>query len=115
MFRAIEASGAKPRLRLVLPAGGVRHRRLQRARGVKGAHRRLLLGYYDDAQKLIYVGHVGAGMSDAELRRLRGAPQPLRIRKCRSTSHRRARAAFGSPLNLARVHGVRPELASLRG
>jgi ATP-dependent DNA ligase len=70
----------------------------------------LLLGYYDQAGKLIYAGRVGTGMRADQLgqllRRLR-PPQiekmPLDVAPPRSTR-------FGSPLVLSRVHWVRPEL-----
>src|ERR1700736_2473634 len=41
----------------------------------------LLLAYYDDAGHLVYAGRVGTGLSDAELRRVYAAFQPLRIPK----------------------------------
>ena len=41
----------------------------------------LLLGYYDDAGKLIYACRAGSGISDAELERLWRRPQPLAIKK----------------------------------
>ena len=50
----------------------------------------LLLGYYDDAGRLVYAGRVGTGMSAAELRRLHAALQPLHLSRCRSTRRRRA-------------------------
>jgi bifunctional non-homologous end joining protein LigD len=63
----------------------------------------LLLGGYDDAGRLLYVGHVGTGFTDAELRHLAGVLGPLE----RDTS------PFGEPVprEFARAaHWVEPEL-----
>src|SRR6266478_1290499 len=39
----------------------------------------LLLGYYDDAGRLVYAGHVGTGIAVAELERLWHRLQPLAV------------------------------------
>jgi ATP-dependent DNA ligase len=71
-----------------------------------------LLGYYDDAAKLIYAGGVGAGLPVkvlADLRRrlnsLARKTSPLSVPPPRSTR-------FGSPLVLSRVHWVEPQLVA---
>lgn len=46
-----------------------------RRAGMLGA---LLLGAYDDEGKLVYIGHVGTGFSDAALRDMRARLRPLR-------------------------------------
>ena len=70
----------------------------------------LLLGYYNSAGQLIYVGRVGAGCglisSPVFLRRLR----PLHIDRMSLDVAPPRSTRFGSPLVLSRVHWVRPEL-----
>jgi ATP-dependent DNA ligase len=41
----------------------------------------LLLGYYDDAGRLLYAGRAGSGISDAELDRLWRRLQPLAVER----------------------------------
>jgi len=72
----------------------------------------LLLGYYGPDIRLIYAGRVGSRMRvdqlEAFFRRLqplRTEAMPLDVAPPRSTR-------FGSPLVLARVHWVRPELVA---
>ena len=72
----------------------------------------LLLGYYDDAGKLIYAGRAGSGISDAELERLWRRLQPLAIKKMPLDVPPPRTSRFGSPLVLSRVHWVRPELVA---
>src|SRR6266478_2443535 len=70
----------------------------------------LLLAYYDLGGRFVYAGRVGTGIAQAELMRLWRRLQPL------ATSEMPLQVApprtnrFGSPLILARVHWVRPEL-----
>ena len=70
----------------------------------------LLLAYYGDDGRLIYAGRAGTGMSDRELRRLHGRLQPLVIARMPLDVPPPRNTRFGSPLNLSRVHWVRPEL-----
>jgi bifunctional non-homologous end joining protein LigD len=70
----------------------------------------LLLGYYDDDGRLLYAGRAGTGFSDAELRRVYDLLQPLRVSKMPLDTPPPRSARFGSPLELSRVHWLRPEL-----
>ncbi|MGC1885158.1 MAG: non-homologous end-joining DNA ligase [Stellaceae bacterium] len=70
----------------------------------------LLLAYYDDSDRLIYAGRVGAGISNAELERLWHRLQPLAIDKMPLDAPPPRTSRFGSPLVLSHVHWVRPEL-----
>ena len=70
----------------------------------------LLLGYYGDAGRLVYAGRVGTGMSAAELRRLHATLQPLHLSKMPLDAPPPRTSRFGSPLELSRVHWVKPEL-----
>ena len=72
----------------------------------------LLLGYYDDAGKLIYAGRVGTGMAVRVLSDLRRRLEPL-ARKSSPLSVPPPRSTrFGSPLVLSRVHWVEPKLVA---
>jgi bifunctional non-homologous end joining protein LigD len=70
----------------------------------------LLLGYYTDSGRLIYAGRAGGGISEVELRRLDAKVTPLAIRTMSLPAPPPRSNRFGSPLNLAHVHWVRPEL-----
>jgi DNA ligase D-like protein (predicted ligase) len=70
----------------------------------------LLLGYYDDDGKLLYAGRAGTGFSDAELRRVYDLLQPLRVPKMPLDAPPPRATRFGSPLELSRVHWLKPEL-----
>jgi DNA ligase D-like protein (predicted ligase) len=70
----------------------------------------LLLAYYDDAGRLLYAGRAGTGFSDAELRRVHDRLQPLRISKMPLDVEPPRTTRFGTPLELSRVHWVKPEL-----
>jgi len=70
----------------------------------------LLLGYYDDAGRLVYAGRVGTGMSAVGLRRLYGVLLPLRIPKMPLDTPPPRTSRFGTPLELSRVHWVMPQL-----
>jgi ATP-dependent DNA ligase len=69
-----------------------------------------LLACYNDAGGLIYAGRVGTGTSDAELRRVYEALQPLRTPKMPLDVPPPRTSRFGSPLDLSRVTWVRPKL-----
>jgi len=71
----------------------------------------LLLGYCDDDDgKLLYAGRAGTGFSDAELRRVYDLLQPLRVPKMPLDAPPPRATRFGSPLELSRVHWLKPEL-----
>jgi DNA ligase D-like protein (predicted ligase) len=72
----------------------------------------LLLGYYDDAGKLVYAGRAGTGMSQAELKRVYDKLQPLRISTMPLDKPPPRSTRFGSPLVLSRVNWVRPKLVA---
>jgi len=70
----------------------------------------LLLGYYDDAGRLHYAGRAGTGISDAESRTSMAPAAAARGQKDAVSPSPRKTSHFGSPLELSRVHWVRPEL-----
>jgi DNA ligase D-like protein (predicted ligase) len=70
----------------------------------------LLLGYYDEDGHLLYAGRAGGGMSHAVLQKLHATLVPLAIPKMPLATPPPKTKRFGSPLNLRRVHWVRPEL-----
>ena len=70
----------------------------------------LLLGYYTPDGELIYVGRVGTGMNTAGLRALWDRLQPLALPKMPLAVPPPRESRFGSPLQLSRVHWVRPEM-----
>jgi DNA ligase D-like protein (predicted ligase) len=70
----------------------------------------LLLGYYTPDGKLIYAGRAGTGIAYDELERLWRRLQPLAISKMPLAVPPPRGSRFGSPLELSRVHWVRPEM-----
>jgi DNA ligase D-like protein (predicted ligase) len=72
----------------------------------------LLLGYYSDEGKLIYAGRVGTGMTETELRALLEKLRPLASTKMTVDVAPPTTSRFGRPLELSRVHWVRPELVA---
>ena len=70
----------------------------------------LLLGYYDADDRLIFAGRVGSGINQAELQRLSRKLQPLATDTMPLAARPPRNSRFGSPLELSRVHWVRPEL-----
>jgi bifunctional non-homologous end joining protein LigD len=62
--------------------------------------------------RLIYAGRAGTGIGHAELRRLWRRLQPLATPKMPLDLPPPRDSRFGSPLVLARVHWVRPELVA---
>ena len=72
----------------------------------------LLLGYYTPDGKLIYAGRVGTGIPVAELKRVFDRLQPLTTRRMPLDAPPPRDSRFGSPLQLSRVHWVRPELVA---
>jgi bifunctional non-homologous end joining protein LigD len=70
----------------------------------------LLLGYYDDDGKLHYAGRAGTGFAETELKRLAGVLRPLEVKRMPLDKPPPRETRFGSPLELSRVHWVRPEV-----
>jgi bifunctional non-homologous end joining protein LigD len=69
----------------------------------------LLLGYYA-GRKLIYAGRVGSGITQREMGELRRRLKRLAVAKMPLASAPPRDSRFGGPLELKRVHWVRPEL-----
>jgi bifunctional non-homologous end joining protein LigD len=72
----------------------------------------LLVGYYDPAGRLTYACRVGTGINQAELGRLWRRLQPWAVDRMPLDVTPPRSNRFGSPLVLARVHWVRPELVA---
>jgi bifunctional non-homologous end joining protein LigD len=70
----------------------------------------LLLGYYSNDGVLRYAGRVGTGMTVAELGRLAQRLKPLETRTMPLDEPPPRETRFGSPLELSRVHWVKPKL-----
>jgi len=70
----------------------------------------LLLGYYTDEGDLRYAGRVGTGMTDAELQRLAGVLKPLQVKAMPLDAPPPRESRFDSPLELSRVHWLRPKV-----
>jgi bifunctional non-homologous end joining protein LigD len=70
----------------------------------------LLLGYYTEDGRLHYAGRAGTGITDRELKRLAGVLVPLQVPKMPLAAPPPRENRFGSPLELSRVHWVRPEV-----
>jgi bifunctional non-homologous end joining protein LigD len=69
----------------------------------------LLLGYFEPYGQLIYAGRVGTGMSQRALATLHRRLPPLAIKKMPPPPRENR---FGRPLELAKVHWIRPELVA---
>jgi DNA ligase D-like protein (predicted ligase) len=70
----------------------------------------LLLGYYTDDGRLRYAGRAGTGMSEKELKRLAGVLESLQVKRMPLAEPPPSDSRFGSPLKLAKVHWVRPQM-----
>jgi bifunctional non-homologous end joining protein LigD len=70
----------------------------------------LLLGYYTDDGRLHYAGRAGTGFNEQELARLAGVLKPLETPRMPLAAPPPRENRFGSPLELSRVHWVRPEM-----
>jgi bifunctional non-homologous end joining protein LigD len=70
----------------------------------------LLLGYYTKDGRLHYAGRAGTGFTEAELERLAGVIEPLETPRMPLAEPPPRENRFGSPLELSRVHWVRPEV-----
>lgn len=72
----------------------------------------LLLGYYTPQGRLIYSGRVGTGMDARTLGELKVRLEPLAIKQMPLAEPPPRETRFGSPLELRRVHWVKPELVA---
>ena len=70
----------------------------------------LLLGYHTEDGRLHYAGRAGTGFNERELARLAGVLKPLETRRMPLDKPPPRENRFGSPLELSRVHWVRPEV-----
>lgn len=70
----------------------------------------LLLGYYSEEGQLLYAGRAGTGFTVQELKRLYGVLKPLQVQKMPLDKTPPRETRFGTPLELSRVHWVRPEI-----
>ena len=70
----------------------------------------LLLGCYTEDGRLHYAGRAGTGFNERELARVAGVLKPLETRRMPLDKPPPRENRFGSPLELSRVHWVRPEV-----
>jgi bifunctional non-homologous end joining protein LigD len=67
-------------------------------------------GVYTDDGTLRYAGRVGTGITAAELKRLAARLAPLKTARMPLNVPPPRESRFGSPLELSRVHWVKPDL-----
>jgi DNA ligase D-like protein (predicted ligase) len=72
----------------------------------------LLLGYYTPDGRLLYAGRAGSGMTDRELASLHARLRMLAAERMPLAEAPPKENRFGAPLELKRVHWVRPELVA---
>jgi bifunctional non-homologous end joining protein LigD len=73
----------------------------------------LLLGYYDAQGKLRYAGRAGSGIRQSELQRLYDKLAPLAVKKMPlAAPPPKTAGRFAEPLELRRVHWVKPALVA---
>ena len=73
----------------------------------------LLLGYYDAKGKLRYAGRAGSGIKQSELKRLHDRLAPLATKTMPlAEPPPKSAGRFGEPLELRRVHWVKPTLVA---
>jgi bifunctional non-homologous end joining protein LigD len=70
----------------------------------------LLLGCYTEDGRLHCAGRAGTGMTVKELKRLSEVLAPLQVPKMPVAASPPRDSRFGSPLQLSKVHWVRPEV-----
>src|SRR5215813_6530012 len=70
----------------------------------------LLLGYFGDDGKLHYAGRAGTGFTETELKRLADLLRPREMKRMPLNKPPPRETRFGSPLELSRVHWVRPKV-----
>jgi bifunctional non-homologous end joining protein LigD len=79
--------------------------------GARKALGSLLLAYYEGS-RLVYAGRAGTGLTEREIGDLRQRLEPLAVGKMPLASAPPRDSRFGRPLELKRVHWVRPELVA---
>ena len=72
----------------------------------------LLLGYYTRDGRLLYAGRAGTGMSERVLASLHRKLVPLAVKRMPLAAPPPRDNRFGAPLELKRVHWVRPDLVA---
>jgi DNA ligase D-like protein (predicted ligase) len=72
----------------------------------------LLLGYYTQDDRLLYAGRAGTGMTEPVLASLYERLRPLAVKRMPLAAAPPKENRFGAPLELKRVHWVRPELVA---
>ncbi len=72
----------------------------------------LLLGYYAQDGRLLYAGRAGTGMTERVLASLHERLAPLSVKRMPLAAPPPKENRFGAPLELKRVHWVRPELVA---
>jgi DNA ligase D-like protein (predicted ligase) len=72
----------------------------------------LLLGFYTRDGRLLYAGRAGTGMTERALASLHARLQPLAVKRMPLAVPPPKENRFGAPLELKRVHWVRPELVA---
>jgi DNA ligase D-like protein (predicted ligase) len=70
----------------------------------------LLLGYYSEDGRLHYAGRAGTGLAAKELKRLAGVLAPLQTARMPVAEAPPRDSRFGTPLELSKVHWVRPQI-----
>ena len=70
----------------------------------------LLLGYYTEDGRLHYAGRAGTGITAKELERLARLLAPLQVPRMPLAEPPPRDSRFGTPLQLSKVHWVRPEI-----
>jgi ATP-dependent DNA ligase len=72
----------------------------------------LALAFPRHSGRLRYAGRAGTGMTTKELKRLAELLAPLQVSRMPLAEPPPRDSRFGSPLKLARVHWVRPEVVA---
>ena len=86
---------------------------LPHADALSDALNALLLGYYDARGTLRYAGRAGSGIKQSELKRLYDRLAPLHSKKMPlAEPPPKSAGRFGEPLELRRVHWVKPTLVA---
>jgi ATP-dependent DNA ligase len=81
-----------------------------RARTRRPERRAVVLGYYAPDGALVYAGRAGTGITEPELADLRRHLNPLAVKRMPLAAPPPRESRFGSPLELTRVHWIRPKL-----
>jgi bifunctional non-homologous end joining protein LigD len=70
----------------------------------------LLLGYYTEDGRLHYAGRAGTGLAAKELKRLADVLASLQVARMPVVEAPPRDSRFGAPLEVSKVHWVRPEI-----